>query len=105
MSTFYEDFVQAINQKKVVSITVETESKGIITRKCIPFDFGPSRRYKDGLDRYHFWDINSPDGSHNLAVLPENLNDLVILDEEFSPADYVKWTPNWNISRNWGIYS
>ncbi|CAD7767225.1 MAG: hypothetical protein DNFNHJIP_00632 [Candidatus Argoarchaeum ethanivorans] len=60
-------FLKAIHEKKVLRVKVNSHEKGIIIRKCIPFDFGSSRRYKDGLNRYHFWDLDSPDGSHNLS--------------------------------------
>jgi hypothetical protein len=105
MANLYDEFIEAINSKKLVTVNAYTESKGTITRKCVPFDFGPSRRYKDGLDRYHFWDIDSPDGSHNLSILPDNLLSLVILKVDFNPGDYVTWTPKWYISRDWGLYS
>jgi hypothetical protein len=105
MTTHYDDFIDAIHLKKLVSVTINTENKGTIIRKCIPFDFGPSRKYKDGLDRYHFWDIDSPEGSHNLSILPEQLMNIGILDEEFNPSDYISWTPNWYIKRNWGSSS
>lgn len=101
----YDDFITAINDKKVIKITFDSAEKGIITRNCIPFDYGPSRRYKDGKDRYHMYDLDSPDGSHNLSILPENLNALEITEDFFEPGDYVKWTPNWYVARDWGKYS
>jgi len=102
MNQFYDLFIEAINGTCLVEIKVHTEEKGIIDRKCVPFDYGQSRRYKDGRDRFHFYDLNSPEGSHNLSILPENLLSLTKLEEGFNPADYVTWTPNWIISRDWG---
>ena len=105
MTTHYNYFIDAIHLKKLVFVTINTESKGTIKRKCIPFDFGPSKKYKDVLSRYHFWDIDSPVGSHNLSILPEQLMNIEILDEEFNPSEYVSWKPNWYIKRDWGISS
>lgn len=102
MMKFYDDFLFAINNKRVVEICVNSKEKGFITRQCIPYDFGPSRRYKDGLDRYHFHDLDSPEGSHTLSILVEQLIDLKILDIAFEPEDYVHWIPNWIVPRDWG---
>lgn len=102
-----EQFLKAIHEKRVLSVKLISDEKGTITRKCIPFDFGPSRKYKDGLNRYHFWDLDSPDGSHNLSILPERLLEIEILDETFNPEDFVKWRKpyNWFVKRNWGEFS
>jgi hypothetical protein len=101
----YETFIEAINQKLIVLLTFNSKEKGVITRNCIPFDFGPSNRYKDGRDRFHFLDLDSPDGKHNLSILPEQISNIEILNKEFDPSDYIKWTTNWHIPRDWGIYS
>ncbi len=105
MSQNYENFVAAIHNKKLVSVDVITEEKGHIERKCVPYDFAVSTKYKDGLERYHFNDLTSPDGPHNLAVLPENLVKLTVLEEGFNPGDYIKWQPHWTIPRDWGQFS
>jgi hypothetical protein len=105
MHKCYNDFIEAINKTKLVSIACNSYEKGIIRRKCIPFDFGLSNKYKDGLNRFHFLDLDSPDGKHNLSILPEQLFDLSILDEIFNPADYIWWAPKWHIARDWGKYS
>ncbi len=103
--TNYESFINAIHTKKVVSMTFNSQEKGIITRACIPFDYGPSKKYKDGLVRYHLYDLNSPDGIHNLSILPEQVISIEILNREFQPSDYVHWKPNWFIKRDWGEFS
>lgn len=100
-----KEFLEAINDKLILQITFDSKEKGIIKRTCIPFDYGPSRKYKDGLDRYHFLDLDSPEGRHNLSILPQQVIDMVITNKEFDPADYISWTPNWHISRDWGAYS
>ena len=102
----HETFLHAIINKKVIELTFNSNEKGVITRKCIPFDFGPSRRnLKINPDRYHFYDLNSPEGKHTLSILPEQVIKVNLLDETFDPADYITWTPNWFIQRDWGIYS
>ncbi len=101
----HEIFIKAIHEKKRVRVKVNSEEKGIIVRECIPFDFGPSRRYKDGNNRYHFWDLDSPDGSHNLSILPNQLIEIEILDESFIPKDYITWPApyDWFVKRDWGM--
>jgi len=101
----HDVFLEAINHRKKVRVVVDSYEKGRIERVCIPFDFGPSRVYNDGTSRYHFYDLDSPDGPHNLSILPEQLSEIEILNESFEPGDYVTWRPSWFISRDWGVYS
>ena len=101
----YDAFIKAINEKKIVKVKVDSVEKGVIVRNCIPFDFGPSRLFNDGQNRFHFQDLDSPDGAHNLSVLPEQLLQLEITDKLFEPGDYVTWTPRWHVGRDWGIFS
>jgi hypothetical protein len=105
MANHYDVFVSAINDKKMVKIKCDTKEKGVIERICIPFDNGPSRKYKDGLDRFHFYDLDSPDGKHNLSILEAQLINIELMDEIFEPGDYVKWEPNWILKRDWGKFS
>jgi hypothetical protein len=105
MESHYDLFVVSINAKKKVRIQCNSNEKGLIERICIPFDHGPSRRYKDGLDRFHFFDLDSPDGKHNLSILEAQLISIELLDDEFEPGDYVTWTPNWILERDWGKFS
>lgn len=98
----HEIFLEAINKKRKLKVRVNSHEKGIISRECIPFDFGPGKRYPDGQNRYHFYDLDSPDGSHNLSILPEQLLEIEIVDESFEPGDYVHWPPNWSVKRDWG---
>lgn len=100
-----ELFTQAINEKRLVNLTFNSYDKGIISRKCIPFDFGPSRKYKDGLDRFHFYDLESPNGNHNLSILPNQIIEITLDKGFFDPADIITWTPNWFLKRDWGSFS
>lgn len=102
---FREEMITAIRTCRLVRLTYDSKEKGIITRKCVPFDIGPSSREKTGKEYYHFYDLDSPDGKHNLPAIPERIRNLEVLNERFDPADYVKWTPNWHIKRDWGKYS
>jgi len=100
------DFLKAIENKQLVRITFNSFEKGKIGRKCVPFDYGESRKFKDGKERYHLWDLECPDGdNHNLPLLPSQMINIEVLKETFNPADYVQWTPNWIIPRDWGQYS
>lgn len=98
-------FIQAINEKRHLHLTFDSYQKGIIIRKCISYDYGPSKRYKDGSDRYHFYDLDSPDGKHNLSILPVQVILIELLETFFDPVDYVTWAPSWYLSRDWGVYS
>jgi hypothetical protein len=98
-------FIQSINEKLIIELTFKSIEKGIIKRKCIPFDFGPSRRYRDKSQRYHFLVLNGPEGRHNLSVLPMQIVKIELTDLNFNPSKYIKWKPKWFLKRNWGVYS
>ncbi|MBR9706781.1 hypothetical protein GOV14_07125 [Candidatus Pacearchaeota archaeon] len=103
----HELFLKAIQEKKILQIRFKSFEKGPISRKCIPFDFGPSRRSKDQSDKYHFYDLDSPEGSHVLSILPEQLLEAELLEESFTPESYVTWPGpyEWFIKRDWGSKS
>lgn len=103
--SYKDDFVYAIYNKVMLNITFNSCEKGVITRKCVPYDYGPSKKYKDGIDRYHFEDLDSPSGSHVVSIKPEQIVRIEITNETFEPGDYVKWKPNWYLKRDWGKYS
>lgn len=104
--TNHEKFLQAIHERKIIKVKFNSYEKGIIERLCLPFDFGPSRRnLKVNPDRYHFYDLDSPEGSHTLSILPEQLISIEISNQSFNPAQYVTWVPNWFTQRDWGAFS
>lgn len=98
-------FIDAIKTKSIINVTIDTYEKGTVNRSCIPFDYGPSRKFKDGNDRYHFFTLNSPDGNHVLSVLPSQVLSMEITNEKFNPGDYITWEPKWIYPRDWGEYS
>lgn len=101
----YQEFLKSIHEKKFLTLEFDSIEKGVIRRKCVPFDFGPSRRHRSLQDRYHFYDLDSPEGQHNLSILPEQVLSISILNESFDPAEFVKWPPDWFVSRDWGAHS
>jgi len=98
-------FISAIHEKRLIDVTIASIEKGTIHRTCVPYDFGPSQRYKDGLHRYHFYDLDSPESPHNLSILPSQLLAITKLDQKFDPKDFVNFSPKWFIPRDWGVYS
>jgi hypothetical protein len=97
--------VKSINDKLIVRVTYVTNNKRVLTRESIPFDIGPSRRFRDKSQRYHFLVLDSPQGRHNLSILPMQIKKIELTEEHFSPSNYIKWKPKWFVKRNWGIYS
>ena len=98
-------FVKSINDKKIVRVTYVTNNKRVLTRKCIPFDIGPSKKFKDKSIRYHFLDLDSPNGKHPLPLLPNRILKIELTDLYFEPSKYIYWKPNWFLKRDWGKYS
>ena len=101
-----EIFLQGIREKRLLSVDfVAKEDNLLRNRTCVPFDYGPSRKFRDQNDRFHFLDLDSPVGSHTLSILPSQIYKIELKDETFAPCKYVTWTPSWHISRDWGICS
>ena len=102
--SYHENFLQAIHERKLVEVKFNSQEKGVIQRLCVPFDFGPSRRnLASNPNRYHIYDLNSPDGKHILSI--HQIITIDITGQIFDPALYINWTPNWFIVRDWGICS
>jgi hypothetical protein len=102
----HEEFIRAIHGKKKVRLDFfSQQDNSYVTRICAPMDYGPSRRSGvDSKNRYHLWDYESADGPHPLSLKADQIRDIQITNEMFEP-DFVSWTPNWFVSRNWGAYS
>lgn len=101
-----EDFIKAIKNKQKIRITFYSqEDMGNIIRVCAPMDFGPSRKSLDNTDKYHMWDYESDQGPHTLSLPQEQVKNIEVLSENFDPTEFVKWEPNWFISRDWGDLS
>ena len=104
-----DNFTKAIHDKTKIRLTFYSKEDGTtLTRKCAPMDYALSRRYKDGLMRFHLWDFESDTKNHNLALLPENIKNMEILSESFDPSSFVTWDTRqnmWTIKRDWGQYS
>lgn len=75
---------------------------------CAPMDFGLSRRAKDNLKRYHFWDYESDMQNHVLSLPPEQIIEMESTEEPFDPIEFITWDVKkspWFLQRNWGVFS
>jgi hypothetical protein len=99
-------FISAIHSKNKVRITFFSKEDGRnLIRKCAPMDFGPSRRATNRADRFHAWDYESDEKNHTLSLLPEQIVSIEVLSEMFNPSEFIRWEPNWIVTRDWGDYS
>ncbi len=100
-------FISALEARKKVKLTFfSKEDDHEVVRTCAPMDYGPSRRARDGFDRYHFWDYDDPDQQpHTLSLRPEQITSIQATDEHFDPSEFVTWPPAWFHPRDWGTYS
>ncbi len=96
------DFIGAINDTRLVELTFDSKSKGIITRTYAPMDYAPSRRSSSPELKLHFYDTHS---GHPVPLTENQIITLRILEAKFSPENIVTWTPNWYTSRDWGSKS
>jgi len=101
-----DPFIGAIHSlNKIRLVFFSKEDGAILVRRCAPMDFGPSRRAHDKSNRFHMWDYDSDTKSHTLSLLPNQVKSINILNTQFCPSEFVTWTPNWLVPRDWGKYS
>jgi len=99
-------FIEAIREKKIVEVTFFAKKDNLNRiRNCVPFDYAYGKRDKNPIKKYQLYDLDSPNGRHNLALEESQIINLVKLDRNFNPEDYISWEPNWEIDREWGVYS
>lgn len=99
-------FIAAIHSKNKIRLTFfSKEDQSILVRTCAPMDFGASRRAADKSNRFHFWDYDSDKKHHTLSLLPNQVQSIEVLEQTFDPSEFVTWTPNWIVGRDWGHYS
>lgn len=102
----HDIFISAIHSLNKVRVTFFSHKDGAdVTRTCAPMDFGPKAKENPPKDRYHLWDFSSPSGAHTESLEANKIHSILILDEVFDPEDFVTWTPNWHVSRDWGRFS
>lgn len=91
-----DQFMAAIHSTKKLLVSFHSkEDGGVLQRTCAPMDYGPSRRAHDQSDRFHFWDFDSDTAPHVLSLRPEQVLRLETLVENFDPAEFVNWAPQW----------
>ena len=101
-----ENFIKSIHEKKKIRLTFHSQKdNAIITRLCTPMDFGVGRIALNRAERYHLWDYESKSGNHTLSLLPEKIVKMEFTNIDFEPSDFVIWTTNWIIKRDWGKFS
>ena len=96
-------FIDAINEKKKVRVRFYSiADNGVLDRVCAPMDYGPGSETTDGLNRYWLWDYTSTAETHTLGLAPQEIVDLQVLGEVFSPADFGVQPWTWAIPRDPG---
>lgn len=99
-------FIKAIHDKTKIRLTFYSkQDRESLVRLCAPMDYGAGSRTKDKSDRFHLWDYESATSYHPLSLLPSQIINMNFLDEAFEPSEFISWTPNWIIKRDWGIHS
>jgi len=96
-------FIEAIHNKRKTRVTFYSkEDNGVVVRICAPMDYGASKRAKDKSNRFHMWDYESDKKQHTLSLKPEQIQNIEALDESFEPSEFVTWSTDWIIPRDWG---
>ena len=101
MITNHAQFIEAIHEQKKVWVRFYSAAdKGVLDRVCAPMDYGPGGDMSDGLNRYWLWDYGATTDSHTLGLTPQQIVDLQVLGEVFSPADFGVQPWQWSIPRD-----
>lgn len=110
--TNHEAILAAIESRLEVQLTWYSKDDGGTqqTRRCAPMDYAISRKYKDNLARYHFWDFESDRGvNHNISLRADQISRVEILDSKFDPGSFVTWdtaASPWTVVRSsWGPHN
>lgn len=101
----HNEFIKAIHSKKLINLSYRKKDGTFTSRKCAPLDFGPHKRYPNKGDLYHIWDFEGSNGPHVSSLEADQINSLEVLSEEFEPDEFVNWSVDWSIPRNWGAFS
>ena len=106
---YINEFTKAIHSLNKIKVTFKAKKYGNIeiTRICAPMDYSLSKKYKDNIERYHFWDFQGTKGGHTESILEINIVSIEVLNDHFSPESFVTWKVpyNWSIKRDWGSKS
>ncbi|WP_449420512.1 hypothetical protein [Phormidium nigroviride] len=109
MHSDHQTFVTGIHSQKKLRLTFfSKQDREQLIRMCAPMDFGLSRRAKDNLKRYHFWDYESDTKNHVLSLPPEQIIEMESTEEPFDPIEFITWDVKkspWFLQRNWGVFS
>jgi len=103
---YRERFCRAIREKQKVRVTFfSQEDQTNLIRTCAPMDYAAGKRIRLKRERYWVWDYDSDAKEHVLGLRPEQVVDMMFLEEPFDPAEFVTWRTEWAIERDWGPYS
>ena len=109
MHPAHQVFLDALAAKQKLSVRFfSRKEKKEKTRVCAPLDFGPLRGALEPHDHYQLWDLEGRVKPLNVALLPDDLLEMTVLDETFDPAAIITWSfkPNaWHVTRDWGEFS
>jgi hypothetical protein len=105
----HDEIIQAITDLQEVRVAFRSKEDGgaILSRRCAPMDYGPSRNARNKTPRYHFWDFESDSGrTHTLSLLASQITSVEVLDSSFDPASFVSWKAPWFVVRTtWGNFN
>jgi len=108
----HDAILAAIESCREIQLTWYSKDDGGAkqTRRCAPMDYAVSRKYKDGMIRYHFWDFESDTGiNHTISLRADQILTVDILDSNFDPASFVAWDTSksrWTVPRSsWGSHN
>jgi hypothetical protein len=96
-------FLKSINDRLIVNLTFRTVKGGVIRRRCIPYNLGPHKRFRDKSQRYHLLVLKGPEKSHPVFLLPKQILKIEITGVHFDPISYKAWKPNWFANTLWNV--
>jgi|SRR5450756_1907463 len=85
----HASFIAAIADRRKVAVRFFSRAdNGVLGRVCAPMNFGPGEACPGGLDRYWFWNYANATGIYKLGLLPPQILELSVLNENFTALDF-----------------
>ncbi|MDD3645953.1 MAG: hypothetical protein PHH06_00940 [Candidatus Gracilibacteria bacterium] len=97
----YEKFIRAIDNKLLIKIAYFNKFGKLLTKICVPYDFGIMHSYRDLQNRYFFYNYKHIEKNTILHIKASNMYFIELLEETFCPISLGINNKSFILLRNW----
>ena len=91
----HDVFVKAVEDGRKIEVVFSYDENDIFrARQCSAVYYGPSRIEGDGLNYYHFWDLEYGGGEEALILLADQMVTISQAEEHFALAGFFSFERN-----------